>query len=198
MIECHNFTGEIDRVSYRLKGFTSAFLSFFMAYNLNDVIMRKRIEHGMSGTKLYYKWGQMKRRCLSKIHKDYKHYGARGIKVYEPWIYNYPLFREYVMSLPGVDRDEVTLDRIDNDGDYVPGNLRWTTWHNQRLNQRPKQSKLGIVGVYKRESGRYKSLIGIDKKIVHLGTFDTIYEAIDARNQYIKDHKLTGYKEEKL
>ena len=72
-------------------------------------------------------WRGMKERCHSPTSRAYKNYGARGIKVYEPWRNSYDEFLAYVSTLPGFGEPNVQLDRIDNDGDYEPGNVRWVT-----------------------------------------------------------------------
>lgn len=75
----------------------------------------------------------MKARCYRKSHKNYKDYGARGIIVYDGWITDFQSFYEYVGEPPCPDW---TLDRIDPDGDYEPGNVRWAPEIVQVINQR--------------------------------------------------------------
>lgn len=87
----------------------------------------------------YSVWAGMKRRCNNPNEKNYPNYGGRGIRVCQRWQYSYPDFLADVGRRPG---PEYSLDRIDNDGDYEPGNVRWATAKEQVANRRaiPKRS----------------------------------------------------------
>jgi hypothetical protein len=75
----------------------------------------------------------MKQRCLSSSSADYALYGARGIGVSPLWVNDYEAFRRYVGARPS---PKHSLDRIDNDGNYEPGNVRWATTSQQARNRR--------------------------------------------------------------
>ncbi len=96
--------------------------------------------HGLTGTKISMCWHQLVRRCLNPKGQGYKNYGGRGITVYPPWVNDPKAFYAYVVTLPGWDDPTLTLDRIDNDGNYEPGNLRWATWETQANNRRPQKA----------------------------------------------------------
>lgn len=66
-------------------------------------------------------------RCTNNRVTNWRSYGGRGIKVWDSWIINSRSFVEYLLTLEGHDNPGLTLDRKDNDGDYVPGNLRFVT-----------------------------------------------------------------------
>jgi len=85
---------------------------------------------------LYSKWSSIKQRCYNLKNKDYKNYGGRGIKMYSDWINNFESFRLYIEINIGKKEEGYTLDRIDNNGNYEPGNLRWASCKQQTRNRR--------------------------------------------------------------
>ena len=85
---------------------------------------------------MYDLWEGIKGRCYGKNNVAYKHYGGRGIKLYGGWKNNYPAFKEWMISNIGYKPSpRHTLDRIKNDGDYEPNNLRWATSSQQNSNK---------------------------------------------------------------
>jgi len=78
------------------------------------------------------------RRCTKTSHKDYGHYGGRGIRVYQEWVANRRAFLAYLMTLTGWDNPSLQIDRVDNDGHYEPGNLRFVTASINNLNKSRK------------------------------------------------------------
>lgn len=75
----------------------------------------------------------MKKRCYNKNHHKYKRYGGRGITVCDEWRTNTQSFVDWSMSNGYA--DDLTIDRIDNDGNYEPGNCRWVTKEEQNHNK---------------------------------------------------------------
>lgn len=92
--------------------------------------------HHLSHTKIYGVWRSMKGRCLTVTHQAYKYYGARGIGVCPEWCENFQAFYDYVSQLPHFGEPGYSFDRIDNDGNYEPGNVRWATLSEQNKNKR--------------------------------------------------------------
>lgn len=90
--------------------------------------------HGMSGHPHYYTWLGMMRRCYHPDRWEYKHYGGRGIEVFGPW-HDPRVYIEYVENVLGPrPSPQHTIDRIDNDDNYKPGNIQWAdkTTQNQK------------------------------------------------------------------
>lgn len=90
--------------------------------------------HGDSRTRLYNIWYGIKRRCYSPSHGSYKHYGKRGITMSEEWKSDYNSFKCWALS-NGYEED-LTIDRIDNDGNYTASNCRWVDMKTQGRNRR--------------------------------------------------------------
>ena len=80
-------------------------------------------------------------RCTDTNHPRYEDWGGRGITVYDAWLQNPVLFKTYIAGLPGATDVDLMLDRIDNDGPYAPGNLRWITSTESNSNQREKRRR---------------------------------------------------------
>ena len=85
----------------------------------------------------YAIWNTMRARCHNPKTSSYPNYGGRGISVCKRWRKSFVNFINDMGRRPS---DKYTLDRIDNDGNYEPGNVRWATWHQQRMNQRRSKS----------------------------------------------------------
>lgn len=122
----------------------------------------------------------MKQRCYYSKHKAYKRYGGRGIAVCDEW-QSLTGFRTW--ALANGYRDDLTLDRINNDGNYEPSNCRWVTLREQATNRRTK-SNTGFVGVhYDKSKRRYSALIRIEGRLIHLGECKTLEEAVELRKR---------------
>lgn len=101
--------------------------------------------HGMEKTSEYRSWIEMKRRCLDPKRPGYKYYGAKGVTIYPPWIASFKEFFDYMGVKPTT---EHSLDRIKSEGNYEPGNVKWSTALEQQNNRR-NHTKLTINGITK-------------------------------------------------
>ena len=160
-------------------------------------------KHGLSRTKTNTLWKRLRQSCLNEVSPKYKDYGARGISMYKPWQEDFLSFHNYVVALPGYNDLKrgtpgwVALDRIDNDGNYEPGNLRWSADHSlHRANSRSRPIKGKGVHYNKNPRAKNKWLAYVDlagRKRTWLGSYATEQLALEARAKYLKDHDLEKY-----
>ena len=96
----------------------------WMRFKNHDDPYHKKYTHGMTGSPEYITWASMKTRCYNKNAGNYKYYGGREITVCERWHNSFEAFHKDMGPRPF---PEAELDRINNDGNYEPGNCRWIT-----------------------------------------------------------------------
>lgn len=111
---------------------------------------KSAFKHGMSGKRIAHVWSSMKARCNNPKLRNYKNYGGRGIRVCQEWNDSFESFYAYVSQLSHFGKPGYSLDRINNDGNYEPGNVRWasaeTQANNRRSNKNDHQRKASASG----------------------------------------------------
>ena len=115
--------------------------------------------HGASGSRTYASWKSMRDRCQRPAHKHFKDYGGRGISVCDRWLD----FRSFLADM-GPRPPGTSLDRIDNDGNYEPGNCRWATARQQRGHTRANRTI--TFGGETRIVAEWSRLLGIPRSTI--------------------------------
>lgn len=115
---------------------------------------------GTNKTPTYHSWRAMRVRCLTQNDKDYHNYGGRGITICKRW----EEFLNFIEDM-GERPDGMTLDRIDNDGNYEPSNCRWSTRKEQGLNRRTTRwvEKDGLIMTV----DQWRKKLGVHSRVIH-------------------------------
>lgn len=101
-----------------------------------EITSSRRKTHGMTMSIIYDIWQNAKTRCANPDAWNYANYGGRGIVVCREWMHDFQSFYDYVSGLPGYGEDGLQIDRINNDGNYEPGNVMWSSRSEQCRNRR--------------------------------------------------------------
>lgn len=118
--------------------------------------------HDLSNTPEYWCWRRIKQKCYDPYASNFKYYGGRGIKMDESWYNSFEAFFKYVGKRP---TPKHTLERINNNKNYEPGNVRWATKREQCNNRRTNKSI-----EYKGESrtvAEWARVLGLKRQTLH-------------------------------
>lgn len=116
---------------------------------------------GLSASPEYGAWQNMKLRCLKPNHPQYHNYGARGISIHPEWIESFAAFLQDVGLRPS---PQHSLERIDVDGNYEPGNVTWETAKAQARNRR-SSLRIAIDGEVK-SLPEWAAIYGLSRKTI--------------------------------
>ncbi len=126
-------------------------------------------------SRLYRIYHGMKTRCYNLNHHSYPYYGGRGITICTLWLEDFLYFRDWAIGEGYT--DNLSIDRIDVDGDYCQDNCRWVTKEVQANNQRlRKDNKVGYKGISKREG-----LYTVTHRKVYIGVYESLAVAIEVK-----------------
>jgi len=151
-----------------------------------------RNNRGLSKTKLYRKWMDMKSRCYNQNCCNYKYYGARGISVCNEWLGEEGFRNFSKWANENGYANELSIDRIDNDKNYSPDNCRWVTKRVQNINKNSTyKNTSGYIGIKRHSSGiGWYGNVKVNNKDLYTGYSEDIKEAVKMRNDFIKSHRL--------
>lgn len=137
--------------------------------------VKLRQTHGMTDTRIYTIWSGMKQRCLTPSVSCFKYYGGRGISVCEEWLTFEPF---YDWAMANGYTDDLTLDRINVDGNYEPSNCRWITIQEQQKNKR--RNRYITYNGETKLLGEWAEQLGINHStlIERLQCWDSVEEAL--------------------
>ena len=149
----------------------------------------KNKKHGFTKTRFYRSWADMRKRVLNINNVAYNNYGGRGIKICDRWL----KFENFMEDMYPTYKKDLTLDRINVNGNYEPSNCRWATIYTQARNTKEIRvnNTSGFRGVsFDKKSGKFLCQIGVNKKNKHIGRFNKATEAAYAYNNYVIENNL--------
>ena len=142
----------------------------------------------MSNRRLASIYQGMKQRCYNTNRPNYQYYGGRGITICDEWLNSPQAFYDWAMA--NGYQENLTIDRIDNDGNYDPQNCQWVSMKEQATNKRtrtkkpqthPRSSNTGESGVtYDKKNRRYRVFL---RNNHYVGSRKSLKEAIALREQ---------------
>lgn len=150
-----------------------------------------KTKHNMYNHRIYRIYQNIRARCLNSKGRDFASYGGRGIKICDEWLNDFMSF--YNWAIENGYQDNLSIDRIDNNGNYEPSNCRWTTQSVQSRNTRKlfSHNKSGFRGAFwRKDKNKWNAKITVNNKIIHIGYFDTGMEAAKAYDNYVIENNL--------
>ena len=155
--DCGTITNPI--AGYRLRGGATKSCGCYK----RDLLIERSTKHNLCHTRIYRIYSLMKDRCHSPNAEKYHRYGGRGIRVCDEWLNSFEAFYEW--SMANGYREDLTIDRIDNDGNYEPSNCRWAT-NEEQANNRGHHILLEINGETK-TIAQWSKETGLKYRTIH-------------------------------
>lgn len=144
-----------------------------------------RLKHGLKNHRLYPTWIMQGQRCNNPKNKDYKHYGARGIKRSDEFS-DFAVWLKYIESINKPNGKNYSIDRVNNNKGYERGNLKWSSQSDQMLNTRLKSTNTtGHKGVSPHGDKFQATYRG-----KYIGLFSTEEEAAIGRDKFCIDNNI--------
>lgn len=146
-------------------------------------LIQHNYRHGMTHTKVHDVWRSMLQRCNDPKHKAYHNYGGRGIKVCERWLE----FENFYADMG--EPNGLTLDRIDNAGNYEPGNCRWISYLEQGRNKRTNKivqinGESGCISYFAEKYGINKTVLA--RRLRNGEPFEMLIRRTEKRISFIQ------------
>ncbi len=156
-----------------------------------ETTIERSTSHGLSRSKTYATWSNMKDRCNNEDRSQFKDYGGRGISYCTKW----ETFEGFLEDM-GEKPENKTLERVDVNKGYYKENCVWADLYQQAANKRRSVVNVsGKTGVYwSQEEGKWKASITYKRVKYHLGTFINFEDAVDARRN--AELKYFGFNKE--
>lgn len=147
--------------------------------------------HNMSKTRLYNIWKLMKARCYNSNSQNYNNYGKRGITICDEWKNDFILFYNWAINNGYL--ENLTIERVDVNGNYCPENCTWADITTQ-VNNRRNWGQLEYYGLVPDNTG-YRTQVTVDGKKIYIAhSTNDIKYLINKRNEYIDEHNLPNKK----
>ncbi|MEG0359729.1 MAG: hypothetical protein RR598_10730 [Anaerorhabdus sp.] len=146
------------------------------------------VTHGKSKSRIHKEWRSIKYRIKNKSASDYEYYGGKNISMCDEWESNFESFYEW--SISNGYNDTLTIDRIDNNGNYEPSNCRWISHQKNCFNRGLfSNNTSGCAGVtFDKRTNSWRANIMVDGKNIYLGRHKNIADAIASRKKAEKDY----------
>lgn len=148
-----------------------------------EVSKNLNLSHGSSKTRLFRTWANIKSRCLNQNNKSFKRYGGRGICICEEWK-DFSKFEKW--SLENGYKETLTIDRIDNNGNYTPNNCRWVDLKCQARNRSNNHTICGkTIAQWAEETGINRGTI-LSRIEAGWSEFDATHKPAQKQNKQSK------------
>ena len=179
---CRCECGNIKAVSSRnlRKGCTKS-----CGCSTKEMIGKANTKHGMNLSRLHRIWSGMKTRCTNSKNKDFELYGGKNIKVAEEWLHDFQAFHDWAIG-SGY-KENLSLDRIDPNGNYEPDTCRWATMKQQQNNR--SNNRLITFNDETHTLSEWAEMLGIERYILNNRIVAQHWTVEKAFTTPVKKHK---------